>query len=159
MFHLKPSRIWSWHVIAYFLEKAWMPDHKLAYILKSKPEIYTAYILAQWGKQDTVLTCPSAIIYKFYLPGATGQAPMSSPARPEILLPPSYLKTVVVHLFCFKIIGPAICEKGRFHHAATRNYMYMDRTDVINLLMPAAAKTSLTILLKSFLPKHTWENI
>ena len=31
------------------------------------------------GKQDTVFTCPTAIIYKFYLPGATGQAPVSSP--------------------------------------------------------------------------------
>ena len=28
-------------------------------------------ILAQWGKQDTVFTCPTAIIYKFYLPGAS----------------------------------------------------------------------------------------
>ena len=39
-------------------------------------------MLAQWGKQDTVFTCPTAIIYKFYLPGATGQAPMSSPEKP-----------------------------------------------------------------------------
>ena len=37
------------------------------------------HILVQWGKQDTVFTCPSAIIFKFYLPGATGQALMSSP--------------------------------------------------------------------------------
>ena len=36
-------------------------------------------MLAQWGKQDAVFTCPTAIIHKFYLPGATGQAPMSSP--------------------------------------------------------------------------------
>ena len=36
-------------------------------------------VLAQWGKQDTVFTCPSSIIYKFYLPGATGQAPILSP--------------------------------------------------------------------------------
>ena len=35
-------------------------------------------VLAQWGKHDTVFTCPSSITYKFYLPGATGQAPMSS---------------------------------------------------------------------------------
>ena len=34
---------------------------------------------SQWGKQDAVSTCPTAIIYKFYLPGAMGQAPMSSP--------------------------------------------------------------------------------
>ena len=33
--------------------------------MRSKPEnIYN--LLAQWGKQDTVFTCPSAIIYKFY---------------------------------------------------------------------------------------------
>ena len=28
MFHLKPSRTWCWHVKAYFLGQAWMPDHK-----------------------------------------------------------------------------------------------------------------------------------
>ena len=44
-------------------------------------------MLAQWGKQDTVFTCPTAIIYKFYLPGATGQAPMSSPVDYTINLP------------------------------------------------------------------------
>ena len=33
----------------------------------------------EWGKQDTVFSRPSAIIYIFYLPGATGQAQMSSP--------------------------------------------------------------------------------
>ena len=45
----------------------------------SKVNLYS--ILAQWGKQDAVFPCPSAIIYKFYLPRAMGQAPMSSPAR------------------------------------------------------------------------------
>ena len=35
-------------------------------------------ILAKWGKEDTVFTCPSARNHKFYLPVATGQAPMSS---------------------------------------------------------------------------------
>ena len=29
MFHLKPSRTWTWHVKAYFLGQAWMPDHIL----------------------------------------------------------------------------------------------------------------------------------
>ena len=37
-------------------------------------------LLSQWGKQYAVFTCPTAIIYKFYLPGAMGQASMSSPA-------------------------------------------------------------------------------
>ena len=31
------------------------------------------------GQARYSFTCPSAIIYNFYLPGATGQAPMSSP--------------------------------------------------------------------------------
>ena len=51
---------------------------KLAHILKSKPEIYKSYF-PQWGKRDAVFTCPTAIIFKFYLPGAMGQAPMLSP--------------------------------------------------------------------------------
>ena len=33
------------------------------------------------SKQDVVFTCPTAIIYKFYLPEAMRQAPMSSPAE------------------------------------------------------------------------------
>ena len=37
-------------------------------------------VLAKLGNQDTVFTCPSAIIYKLTLPGAMGQAQMSSPA-------------------------------------------------------------------------------
>ena len=31
------------------------------------------------GQARCIFTCPTAIIYKFYLPGAMGQAPMSSP--------------------------------------------------------------------------------
>ena len=55
-----------------------MPDHKTCtHSQKLTRDIYS--LLAQWGKQDTVFTCPSAITYKFYLPGATGQAPTSSP--------------------------------------------------------------------------------
>ena len=42
---------------------------------------YRYNVLAQWGKQDVVYNCPSAIIYKFYLPGATRQAPMSGPGK------------------------------------------------------------------------------
>ena len=76
--HLKPNRTWCWHVKAYFLGQAWMPDHKTCtHSQKQTRNIHS--ILAQWGKQDTVFTCPTAVIYKFYLPGATGQAPMSSP--------------------------------------------------------------------------------
>ena len=42
IFHLKPSRTWFWHVKAYFLGQAWMPDHETC-THKSKPEIYKAY--------------------------------------------------------------------------------------------------------------------
>ena len=52
---------------------------KLAHILRSKPKIYTVFLPNGASKQDVVFTCPSAIIYKFYLPGAMGQAPMSCP--------------------------------------------------------------------------------
>ena len=45
MFHLKPSRTWYWHVKAYFLGQAWMPDHKIGtlYII-GELEIYTVYL-------------------------------------------------------------------------------------------------------------------
>ena len=79
MFHLKPSRTWCWLVKAYFLGQSWMPCHKTC--TSSQKSTWNIYsLLAQWGKQDTIFTSPSAIIYKFYLPGATGQAPMSSSA-------------------------------------------------------------------------------
>ena len=73
MFHLKPSSAGACNCESIFSR---MPDHKTSI---SKHTIYIYSVLAQWGKQDTVFTCPSAIIYKFYLPGAMGQAPMSSP--------------------------------------------------------------------------------
>ena len=48
---------------------------KLVHVLKSNPQnIYS--VLAQWGKQDTVFTCPSAIIL---LARGNEQAPMLSP--------------------------------------------------------------------------------
>ena len=43
--------------------------------------IYEGNSSSWLGKQDAVFTCPTAIIYKFYLPGAMGQAPMSSPVN------------------------------------------------------------------------------
>ena len=45
----------------------------------SKVNLNIHSVLAHWGKLDTVFTCPTAIIYKFYLPGVMGQPPMSSP--------------------------------------------------------------------------------
>ena len=73
MFHLKPRRTWCWHVKVYFLGQALMPDHNTC--THSQNLTWNIYsVLAQWGKQDTVFTCPSAIIYRLYLPGA-----MSSP--------------------------------------------------------------------------------
>ena len=38
-------------------------------LLKSNPEIHTAYLPS--GASKIVFTCPSPIIYKFYLPGAS----------------------------------------------------------------------------------------
>ena len=50
-----------------------MPDHKICtHTLKSKPGIYICSVLAQWVRQDTVFTCPSAVFYKFYLPRKRG---------------------------------------------------------------------------------------
>ena len=49
------------------------------HILKSTPVICNAYLPS--GASNIVFTCPSAIIFKFYLPGATGQAQMSSPVN------------------------------------------------------------------------------
>ena len=46
---------------------------------------YIQNVLSQWGKQDAAFTCPTARIYKFYLPGAMGQAPMSIPDTSFIL--------------------------------------------------------------------------
>ena len=63
---------------AYFLGQAWMSDHKTS-THSQKLTWNIDSVFAQWSKQDTVFTCPSAIIYKFYLPGAMGKAPMSSP--------------------------------------------------------------------------------
>ena len=45
MFHLKPSTPWCWHLKAYFFgDKLGCQITKLAHILKSKPETYTAYL-------------------------------------------------------------------------------------------------------------------
>ena len=65
MFHLKPRRTCCWHVKAYFLGKAWMSDHE------TFSRVNLKYIQRRTTKQDTVFTCSSAIIYKFYLPGAS----------------------------------------------------------------------------------------
>ena len=45
----------------------------------SKPEIYKTYLPSGASKMQNFFICPSAIIYQFYLPRATGQVPMSRP--------------------------------------------------------------------------------
>ena len=60
-------------------------------------------VLSQWGKQDAVFTCPTAIIYKFCLPGAMGQAAMSSPDYISLYFFWS-LSVIISHLLYFKRI-------------------------------------------------------
>ena len=63
-----------------------MPDHETYTQVNLK---YTS-VLSQWGKQDAVFNCPTAIIYKFYLPGAMEQASMSSPAKVQTIIVKMY---------------------------------------------------------------------
>ena len=51
-----------------FLGQAWIPYHKTRNIYSVLAQ--WGNVLAQWGKQETVFTCPSAILYIFYLPRA-----------------------------------------------------------------------------------------
>ena len=61
------------------MDKLGCKTMKLAHILKSKPEVYKAYFPSGASKMQFSTAPPTAIIYKFYWPGAMGQAPMSSP--------------------------------------------------------------------------------
>ena len=62
--------------VSRYMYKLGCQTAKMAHVRKSKPEIYSVL-----GVSKIVFTCPSAIIYKFYMPGAKGQAPMLSPEQ------------------------------------------------------------------------------
>ena len=62
-----------WHVKAYFFRTSLdARPQNLHTFSKVNLKCIQLSMLVQWGKQDTVFTCPSAIIYKFYLPRAMG---------------------------------------------------------------------------------------
>ena len=55
--YLKPSGTWCWHVKAYFLELAWMPDHKTLHTFSKINQKYIQH------------TCPMGQArYSFHLP-------------------------------------------------------------------------------------------
>ena len=83
---------------------------KFAHFLKSKPETYKAYFPSGASKmQDAVFTCPTAINYKFYLPGAMGQAPLSSPVFNFDILSVTWTGIDTCQVLCFpSLLNPFI---------------------------------------------------